>query len=1017
MVLGITFLCLCLVISFTFLILPSSRVNAAPEEEGTTTVTSGGSWNSGGFVNITTAGYADNEIVVVSFFLMSQVDGYRVNGENEGLRFVEDRYISGSATVNDSACSASVSNDGRITVRINPSGWAHNNNNPNNPLQVGYSGSGLDKTVPNQVNVSVEVIDPTPIPPQPSATNSPTPTPKPTAPNTPTPKPEATSTPKPTATPKPAATNTPKPTATPKPAAATATPKPAATTAAPVPATATPAPNDPDTPVAPVETQPGETQPAADTPTNIPTPTPETSETPTPTPETEETEPTVIAPVIHEDEPDATDSEPTEEDGDPTNTPTPTTKAAVAATTSKKSNNFPWWIIFVAIIVLVGGRYFYLRNHKGYYRKDALIDLIPGGLVRKAAGLPPARSAAATVATAGAPNVVNGYLQTSNTKSIRPVYSNTPAARAAEAKAEAAGSSAGSAPALKAPIKRPASASVNHAAAAAAATTATATAKPAADTKAVPPTPRPPIKRPASASVNHAAATTAKPAADTKAVPPTPKPPIKRPASASVNHAAAATAAKTAEDKKAAAPTPKPPIKRPASASVNHAAAAAAAGGISKMNSTPTSDPKPEAAVNEAEQKSPFHHRSPMTRTSAVPAGKSVAEVVEERAAAAAAAAAANNSEGKASPFSRSPFNRPAAGADEQNKAPSGTEEKLPLQQRPPIKRPAKFSANRNIAQAAIEEEKAAAAAGRAATPGRPGGGSSPRSARTAEKEDTMNRPDSSALNANASHTAAQEAFIKQQSEQKLAPAIATGFVPPVIDKEEHDDRPSPFKPVAQPIVDRAVDVEEKKEEVKPEVKRPSAGPHKYVPPIAQFTPGPVKKEEASPFKPLNNEEETGLKAPIKRPASASVNRAAAMQAEADKNKSALDRIQAAKTATISAGATDIDAKKAEEEAKKAAEEAARKSSVTRPGARPGTTAAKTFKPAYDVPERPAPTSPFKPNPAAASSNSNRPFNAAAAMKEIRAMEESDDSSAEQARSSSSGKGKRGGLGGLFHRW
>lgn len=992
--------------------------------EGTTTVQLDDPHGAAN-VRISVSGYS-NETIKVSFSLGSRPSGgysiWRAGVANPP--YAADGIDMGIWTTwtEDSRATALMNDYGIITVTITPNGADFS-------FIVGINGYGFsyEKNDLIIMNTSIVVITPTPSP-SPEPTDPPTPTPKPVATNTatPTPKPEATSTPKPTATPKPAATNTPKPTATPKPAAATATPKPAATTAAPVPATATPAPNDPNTPVAPVETQPGETQPAADTPTNTPTPTPETSETPTPTPETEETEPTVIAPVIHEDEPDATDSEPTEEDGDPTNTPTPTTKAAVAATTSKKSNNFPWWIVFVAIIVLVGGRYFYLRKHKGYYRKDALIDLIPGGLVRKAAGLPPARSAAATVATAGAPNVVNGYLQTSNTKSIRPVYSNTPAARAAEAKAEAAGASAGSAPTLKAPIKRPASASVNHAAVAAA-TTATATVKPAADTKAVPPTPRPPIKRPASASVNHAAAAaaattataTARPAADTKAVPPTPKPPIKRPASASVNHAAAATAAKTAEDTKAAAPTPKPPIKRPASASVNHAAAAAAAGGISKMNSTPTSDPKPEAAVNEAEQKSPFHHRSPMTRTSAVPAGKSVAEVVEERAAA-AAAAAANNSEGKASPFSRSPFNRPAAGADEQNKAPSGTEEKLPLQQRPPIKRPAKFSANRNIAQAAIEEEKAAAAAGtgaNGATPRRPGGGSSPRSARAAEREDTMNRPDSSALNANASHTAAQEAFIKQQSEQKLAPAIATGFVPPVIDKEEHDDRPSPFKPVAQPIVDRAVDVEEKKEEVKPEVKRPSAGPHKYVPPIAQFTPGPVKKEEASPFKPLNNEEETGLKAPIKRPASASVNRAAAMQAEADKNKSALDRIQAAKTATISAGATDIDAKKAEEEAKKAAEEAARKSSVTRPGARPGTTAAKTFKPAYDVPERPAPTSPFKPNPAAASSNSNRPFNAAAAMKEIRAMEESDDSSAEQARSSSSGKGKRGGLGGLFHRW
>ena len=943
----------CLVVSM-FGYIENDRIVRA---EGSYTVTSGGSWNSGGFVNITTAGYADNEIVVVSFYLMSQVDGYRVNGEDEGLRFVEGRYIGGSATVNDSACSASVSNDGRITVRINPSGWAHNGT-----LQVGYSGSGLDKTVPNQVNVSVEVIDPTPIPPQPSATNSPTPTPKPTATNTPTPKPEATNTPKPTATPKPAATNTPKPTATPKPAAATATPVPA--TATPVPATATPAPNDPDTPVAPVETQPGETQPAA-TPTNTPTPTPETSETPTPTPETEETEPTVIAPVIHEDEPDATDSEPTEEDGDPTNTPTPTTKVAVAATTSsKKSNNFPWWIIAVALILLLaGGRYKYLRDRKGFPRKDAVIDIIPGGIVRKVTGMRPYSPTPTVAAGAAAPKVVNGYLQTSNTRSIRPMYSNTPAARAAEAKAMAA-PEATPAPALKAPIKRPASASVNHAAAAAAAKAETA-GKAAASTSGTPaPGLKPPIKRPASASVNHAAAAAAaktEPAAKTAHV---------APAAAGAAVAAAATTA--AASKPAPKTEQKPPlqqrapIKRPAQYSSNRSAAIEAEKkAVAEAAENASKAAAAAAALAEEKRK-------------AAAAALAAAEAAR-REAEAAEAAIANGTFDKIEP-KPAPVSEPKA-----EPKPVETKAEAPVQtnQSPFARHGDSPFAKKSAASVDRPVEKAAERPAPAARRPAPSKASKPRGSDNMYNVNSLD---------NHPQTAAQEAFLKQQSEQKLAPAIATGFVPPVIE-EKVDDRPSPFKPVAPTPLNSAA--------ASGLSNVHTASSSEHVPPIALFTPIPVKEEAASPFKPIHGEEEEmapGLKPPIKRPASASVNRAAAMQAESDRNQSALDKIHAAKSAAVGAGATDHDAVKAAEEAKKAAEEAARKARTTRPGAD-----VNPFKPKYTPPPK-----------ASGSASQNRPFNTAAAMKELRAMEEAEAAAeAEPKVVNGNSEGKKGGIPGI----
>ena len=116
------------------------------------------------------------------------------------------------------------------------------------------------------------------------------------------------------------------------------------------------------------------------------------------------------------------------------------------------------------------------------------------------------------------------------------------------------------------------------------------------------------------------------------------------------------------------------------------------------------------------------------------------------------------------------------------------------------------------------------------------------------------------------------------------------------------------------------------------------------------------------------------------------------------RSSTALDKIHAAKSAAVGAGATDHDAVKAAEEAKKAAEEAARKARTTRPGSD-----ANPFKPKYTPPPK-----------ASGSASQNRPFNTAAAMKELRAMEEAEAAAeAEPKVVNGNSEGKRGGIPGI----
>ena len=117
-------------------------------------------------------------------------------------------------------------------------------------------------------------------------------------------------------------------------------------------------------------------------------------------------------------------------------------------------------------------------------------------------------------------------------------------------------------------------------------------------------------------------------------------------------------------------------------------------------------------------------------------------------------------------------------------------------------------------------------------------------------------------------------------------PAIANGFIPPVLEKKEPVKTESPFKaPPKEPIkrpkgITNASLAEDEVEEA------PKNEPGNSGPRIAQFIPIPVIEQPKSPFAPIdNNKTVNGLKAPIRRPASASVNHAEAKRQEEELEK------------------------------------------------------------------------------------------------------------------------------------
>ena len=176
-----------------------------------------------------------------------------------------------------------------------------------------------------------------------------------------------------------------------------------------------------------------------------------------------------------------------------------------------------------------------------------------------------------------------------------------------------------------------------------------------------------------------------------------------------------------------------------------------------------------------------------------------------------------NESTERRSPFSRSPFNKGPAG-------------ETPVSARP------------------------AAPASPAAA--KPAGGRPPSPPRASKAEvSTMNRPDSTSLNANANATVAAQAFERRITESDYKPAIANTFIPPVIEKKEEAKTESPFKaapkaPIKRPKGVTNIAYEEQKEEAPSKIDPGNSGPR-----IAQFIPIPVKEEPKSPFAPINKEE------------------------------------------------------------------------------------------------------------------------------------------------------------------
>ena len=282
-------------------------------------------------------------------------------------------------------------------------------------------------------------------------------------------QPAATTTTTTTAAPTSTPTPTPRPTTPPTTAATTAattrattTATTAATTAATT--TAAPAGDDEDSSSGGEETTPVEV-----TETAAPSETSETSETDETTEETsEETSvdldnPTLVAGATAA-RPDGESEETTEGD-----TPTPTPPPHIVASTKKHSGSFPWWLLICVILIGAASFRYKQLKKKDYYGLELAYEFIPGRVIGNIADKifpPKAPDPSTLVPEEEKPKVINGYLQTSNTRAIRPEFSNAAALAKMETKAPAQDTSI---PGLKPPVKRPSSASVNHAAVAAAA--------------------------------------------------------------------------------------------------------------------------------------------------------------------------------------------------------------------------------------------------------------------------------------------------------------------------------------------------------------------------------------------------------------------------------------------------------------------------------------------------------------------------------------------------------------------
>ncbi len=146
-------------------------------------------------------------------------------------------------------------------------------------------------------------------------------------------------------------------------------------------------------------------------------------------------------------------------------TPTTAAEPVVVARTKPSGGSSRWILILAVLLVITGFRYVQLKR-RDLSGGELAMEFIPGRVIGRIADKirPPKTVDPAPAETSEEkPKVINGYLQTSNTRTIRPEFSNA----AALAKLEDKKTAGSTLPGVKPPVKRPASASVNHAAAAA----------------------------------------------------------------------------------------------------------------------------------------------------------------------------------------------------------------------------------------------------------------------------------------------------------------------------------------------------------------------------------------------------------------------------------------------------------------------------------------------------------------------------------------------------------------------
>ncbi len=284
-----------------------------------------------------------------------------------------------------------------------------------------------------------------------------------------------------------------------------------------------------------------------------------------------------------------------------------------------------------------------------------------------------------------------------------------------------------------------------------------------------------------------------------------------------------------------------------------------------------------------------------------------------------------------------------------------------------------------------------------------------------------MNRPDSSSLNSNAEATAAAKLFaMKQAEEQEFKPAIATGFIPPVVEKSSYEeDHVSPFKAAPKAPIKRPKGISNVALGQEEEVRETEAAPVDDAPQIARFIPIPVVETPKSPFAPIgqNNNSANGLKAPIKRPKGIS-NVALGQEEEVRETEAApvddapqiarfipIPVVETPKSPFAPIGQNNNSAnglkapikrppsasvnhaaamKEEEEKAQKAASSPFKKAPSQEPANRPVKTSEKTFIPLAPVPfyEKPV-ANPFAAAPASKTSVEQEPYGSTAVKKPV----------------------------------